>query len=296
MPNGYTPQAPSSEGTLITTDQLLKDPKRLARVIAPNEEIFLSTFLFTRDTTESGAVVFNRAKKNGAYPDRGDVQEIAPMADFPLIDVAEGEQDTAVATKHGFGFRVSKESEKRKKDSEVNKNILVGRNALVRQDANRLYKAFIDAGVPEQNAVGAWNSGTTDPRRDIRTAQAAIKNEKLGYNPVTVLINPTAALELELSDYFTSAMPRENAALNPFLSPGLGNFMRVEWVENEFVPEDEVLVLQKFVTGTNVIEWETEVDDPIQEAGQKKLYQVSRSSVPIVTDPLSVRRIRGVLA
>lgn len=286
---------PAINSAAYTIPQILKDPKRLERVIEPEPEVWLSSYLFRTDTTESGAVVFNQARKNGAYPDKGSVEEIAPGAEFPKIDITSDVQDVAAVTKQGFAFEVKDESRDRKNYDEVGRAIRLGGNLMAQQNAFQLYKAFGDAGVPTQNAVAAWNEATVDPRRDVRTAQAAIKNTKLGYRPQTVLINPDALLELELNDKFASWMPRETANLNPFLNPGLHGFLGVEWVENEFVPEDEIIVLHRGITGVEVVEKNVQAEK-IRQSGQKDLWQVDRRSVPIITDPLSAVIVKGVLA
>lgn len=286
---------PAFNSAAYTIPDLLKDPKRIEKVIEPTPEVWLSTFLFRQDRTESGAVVFNQARKNGAYPDKGSVEEIAPGAEFPKIDINAEIPETAVVSKQGFGFEVKDESVQRKSYDEVSVAIRKGTNLMAQQNAFQLYKAFVDAGVPTQNAAAAWNTPNVDPRRDVRKAQAAIKNTKLGYQPRTVLVNPDALLELELNEKFAAWMPRENAALNPFLNPGLHGFLNVEWVENEFVPEDELIVLHRGIAGVDVIERDVEVE-PIRQSGQKTLYQVSRRAVPIITDPLSAVIVKGVLS
>ena len=278
-----------------TTADLLKDLKKLNSTVEPTPEVWLSTFLFRRDTTESGAFVFNQARQNGAYPNKGSVEEIAPGAEFPKIDINADVVDTGVVTKQGFAFEVKDESRERKNYDEVGRAIRLGTNLMAQQNAFQLYKAFVDAGVPTQNAAAAWNAPNVDPRRDVRKAQAAIKNTKLGYQPRTVLVNPDALLELELNDKFASWMPRENAALNPFLNAGLHGFLSVEWVENEFVPEDEIIVLHRNITGVEVVEKDVH-SEKIRQSGQKDLYEVGRRSVPVITDPLSAVIVKGVLA
>lgn len=286
---------PAFNSAAYTIPELLKDPKRIERVIEPTPDVWLSTFLFRPDRTDSGTAVFNQARKNGAYPDKGSVEEIAPGAEFPKIDIAGEIPQTAVATKQGFALEVKDESTQRKNYDEVGRGLRLGTNLMNQQDAYQLYKAFVDAQVPTQNAVAAWNTANVDPRRDVRTAQAKIRNTKLGYQPRTVLINPDALMELELNEKFASWMPRENPNLNPFLNEGLHGFLNVEWVENEFVPEDEVIVLQRNITGAAVVERDTEVE-PIRQSGQKTLYEVSRRGMPIITDPLSAVIIKGVLS
>lgn len=292
---GRTPSAPTVDGTRVSWDTLSKQPKAIARVIAPTPEIFLSTLLFRQDTTDSGSVIFNRARANGAYPTKGDVREIQPGADFPTVNLGEETQDVAVVTKIGAAFEVKDESEDRKAYDEANRGLYLVRNALTRQDAYRCYQAFLDAGVPVQSATASWADATAaNPLRDLLTARAAIKNAKLGYRATTVIVNPTTALELLLNEKVQKQIQVGNESSNPWLSPGLGNLLGMNWVENEFLDEDEAIVLQQNLTGVNVVEKDTFVERH-RQTGQKSLYEVSRRSVPIITDPLSAVRIQGVL-
>lgn len=297
MPDQFarTPGSPTVQGTRVTLDTILKQPKVVSRVIVPTPEVFLSTFLFRQDTTESGAMIFNRARANGAYPTKGDVREIAPGADFPTIQLGEDTPEVAVATKYGLAFEVTDESVQRKAYDEIGRGLLLSRNALRRQDAYRCYQAFVDAGVPTRNAVAKWNDpATANPLRDLLTAVADIRNTRLGYAANTVLINPRAALEFQLNEKIQKQVQVGNESSNPWLSPTLGRLLGLNWVENEFLPEGEVLVLQANISGVNFVERDTEVE-PIRQSGQKTLVQVSRRAVPIITDPGAAVRIQGVL-
>lgn len=291
---GRTPEAPSVNGTKYTWDTLAKDPKRISRVIAPGPQVFPSDYLFRRDTTSSGAVVFNQARSNGAYPEKGGVQEIAPGAEYPLIDLGEETVDTAVVTKHGVGFRVLDESTRRKSYDETTRALMLARNALQRQNAHRLWQAFLDAGVPTRAAVAGWNTSSANPRRDLRGAQKQVKDAGFGYQARTVMAHSSTLFELEMNPLFEKWMPRETANLNPFLNAGLNGFLNVEYLENDEMTEDEILVITRKITGVDVIERDV-FTEPIRETGGKTLYQVDRNSVPIITDPLSAVRLQGVL-
>lgn len=292
----YPAGAPSVNGTNITVDTMLKQPKYITKAAVPSNEIFLSEFLFRQDGTgDSGAIIFQRAKRAGAYPTFGDVQEIAPMANFPLIDGDDDEWMTDLARKFGTAFRFSDEARDRNARDAFTRNTLLARNALVRQDAARCYQAFIDAGVPQRNAIAPWNSASQKIRRDIRTAQSDIKNEKLGYAADTVILNPNAALEIELNEDLQKLLPTQIPAYNPWLSPGLKNLLNINWVENEHLPEDTVIVLQRNVSGVNAVEKDTSTET-LREAGEKTLVQIGRRSLPVITDPYSAIILKGVIA
>lgn len=292
---GQTPGGPTVDGQRYSWDVALKDPLKLARIIAWSPEAWVTDYLLRRATTESGAVVYNQARRNGAYPAKGGPQIVAPAADFPLIDISEEAPTTALAEKVGVAFRVTDESVRRKAYDEVARAVFIATNALRRQNAHQCYQAFVDSGVPTTNAVASWASpDAADPRRDILKAQSSIRGTRLGYDPRSVLAHPNTLTELMLNPKLATWMPRENPALNPYLNPGLNGFLSVEYVETTEMPEDEVIVFQRNIVGADVVEREINVE-PIRESGQKTLYQVSRSSVPVITDPLAAVRIQGVL-
>ena len=95
LPGDYQPSVRS----------LLKDPTKIAgRIISPDVS-FLSDYLLRGPiATPSGVVEYEVAKLDDLYAGRGDFQDIEPMAEYPMLDIAEGETTYGSSGKYGAGY------------------------------------------------------------------------------------------------------------------------------------------------------------------------------------------------
>lgn len=288
----YPAGAPSSDGTRLTVDTLLKAPTVLQkRIITPSQN-FLSDLLFRPGTTDSGAVLYNKAKKEDIYPSRGEVQQIEPGARYPMVDVEEGGSEVALATKFGAGYIVTDEAKRRNNLNVITKGNLKLRNAMLRQDAYRALSAFRDA-VPTVNAVASWSTARA-MREDVLRNVAAIRSLGLGYNPDTCIISPNTATELLLLAEFDSLMPRENRELNPLYNPTLSGLLQINWVVNEFAQDNEAILLQTQITGANIVEVPFNVEVEREGTRKRDVVLADKWSVPVIDEPESALIITGV--
>lgn len=288
----YPAAPPSTSGTKLTVDALLKSPKVLAKRIVGETDPFLSTLLFRADTTDSGAVVYGVAAAEDRYPSRGDVQQIEPGGEFPLVDTAEGENAVAVAAKFGAGYVVTDEAKDRNQLSVIAKGNAKVRNALLRQDATRLFKAF-EQDVPVVSSVGDW-TGAKVMRTDILRGVAMIEGHRLGYAPKTVLIHPDRATDLLLLDELQNLSPRENAALNPLYRRDLAGYLGMNWITNQYMDPTKAIILETGMTGVNVTEKPYTVTVVREGTRERDVVIASKRSVPIVDEPLSALVISGI--
>lgn len=290
----YPAGPPSTTKTTITVSRALKDPTRLAQRIVPETVAFLSDSLFRQGTTDSGAVIYNEASVEGQYPSRGDVQEITPGAVYPMVDIDEGGDKVALSTKHGAGYKVTEEAEKRNNTNVIQKGNLKVRNALIRQDAARCLAAF-DSKVPTVNALDPWTVPKAAKSTLLR-GHAQVVGLKLGYNPRTVLISPNTATDLMLLDEIQNYAPRENTALNPLYNPSIAGLWGFNWVVNEFVDDGDAILLEEKVTGVNITENPFRVQVvPVPLEGIKYVI-ADKWGVPIIDEPGSALVIKGVSA
>lgn len=292
----YTAQAPSTNGSLLTVDRMLKDPRFLAQRVIPENVSFLSDFLFRRDTTESGAVVYAQAKKDGAYPSRGDAQIIGETAEIPAIDIEGDEDKVAVAQKSGAGFYVSDEARDRNKTSIVAKGNIKLRNAMLRQDANRCISAFREAANEAGSTVNATDIWTTPKamRTDVVRNKGTIEAYGLGYTPDTVLVHPDTYADLLLLDELQNYSPRETQGLNPLFSTDLNDYLGMNWVKSDLVKPTEAIILQRMITGVNVVEKDFTLKIARDETRERSFVFGTRRSVPVIDEPLSVMIVNGV--
>lgn len=290
----YPAAPPTTSGTKLTVDALLKAPKVLAKRIVGDFDPFLSDLLFRGDTTDSGAVVYGVTEAEDRYPARGDVQQVEPGAEFPMVDTAEGENAVAVASKFGAGYIVTDEARDRNQVSVIAKGNVKVRNALIRQDASRLLAAF-EAKVPKVNSVGDWNTAKA-MRTDILRGIAQIEGYRLGYSPTTVLIHPDRATDLLLLDELQNLAPRENANLNPLFNRSLSGYLNVNWVTNQYMDPTRAIILQEKLTGVNVTEKPYGVAVVREGTRERDIVIASKRSVPIIDEPLSALVIEGISA
>lgn len=278
----------------LTVNALLKAPTVIQkRIITPSQN-FLSDLLFRAGTTDSGVVIYNKAKKSDIYPARGDVEQIEPGAEFPMVDVDEEGAEMALSTKFGAGYVVTDEARSRNQLSVIQKGNLKVRNALLRQDAYRCLAAFRGE-VPTVNATDVWTSPRAW-REDILRNIAGIRGLGLGYNPDTVIISPNTATELMLLPELDSLMPRENKALSPLYNPTLSGLLNVNWVVNEFASDTEAILLQTQMTGGNYVEKEYGVEVVREGTRKRDFVLADKWSVPVIDEPESALVITGIKA
>lgn len=288
----YPAGAPTTSGTRLTVDRLLKSPTVLAKRIVTDTTPFLSDLLFRAGTTDSGAVIYSESSIEDRYPSRGDVQEVEPGSAFPMVDVAEGMDKTALSTTFGAGYIVTDQAKSRNNLDVIAKGNLKVRNALLRQDAARCLALF-DSKAPTVNSVGAWGTSKVW-KTDLLKGNAQIRGLKLGYTPDTVLISPNTETTLLLLDDLQNWAPRENKALNPLYAPSLAGLLGLNWIVNEFVDDDQAILLQTKVSGINVVEKPFGVEVTREGTLKRDVVIADKWSVPIIDEPGAALVINGI--
>ena len=292
MTLAYPAGAPTTTGTRLSVDRLLKSPTVLAKRIVTDDTKFMSDLLFRPGTTESGAVIYAESAIEDRYPTRGEFTEIAPGAAYPMVDIAETADKVALSTKYGAGYEVTVEAKRRNQLNVIAKGNLKLRNALLRQDAARCLAAF-DAKAPTVNSTGAWTT-TKVWKTDLLQAKASIVGLRLGYKPDTIMISPTTETNLLLLDDLQNWAPREDANRNPLYSPTIAGLLGFNWLVNEFVDDDQAIMLQTGVTGVNIVESPYTVQvipDPLLG---KEYVIADKWGVPIIDEPGSALVINGI--
>lgn len=292
MTLAYPAGAPTTTGTRLSVDRLLKSPTVLAKRIVTDDTKFMSDLLFRPGTTESGAVIYAESAIEDRYPTRGEFTEISPGAAYPMVDIAETADKVALSTKYGAGYEVTVEAKRRNQLNVIAKGNLKLRNALLRQDAARCLAAF-DAKVPTVNSVGAWST-TKVWKTDILQGINAIKGLRLGYSPKTIMISPNTETTLLLLDDLQNWAPKENANLNPLYNLSLSGLLGLNWIVNEFVDDDKAILLETGVTGVNIVESPYSVQvipDPLLG---KEYVIADKWGVPIIDEPGSALVINGI--
>lgn len=290
----YPAGAPSTLGTRLTVDRLLKSPTVLAKRIVNDTTPFLSDLLFRQGTTESGAVIYSESEISDRYPILGDVQEVTPGSAFPMVDISEGGDKVALSTTFGAGFIVTDQARSRNQLDVVAKGVQKVRNALLRQDAARCLTLF-ESKAPTVSSVGAWST-TKIWKTDLLKGSAQIEALQLGYKADTVIISPNTATNLLLLDDLQNWAPREDASRNPLYNPSLNGLLGFNWIVNEFADDDQAILLQTKVTGVNVVEKPFGVEVNREGTLKRDVVIADKWSVPIIDEPGSALVITGISA
>lgn len=288
----YPAGAPTTSGTRLTVDRLLKAPTVLAKRIVTDTTPFLSELLFRQGTTDSGAVIYAESEVENRYPSRGDVTEVQPGSAFPMVDLLEGADKVALSTTFGAGYIVTDQAKARNALNVIAKGNMKVRNALLRQDAARCLTLFEDK-VPNVASVGAWTTSKIW-KTDLLKAKAQIAALKLGYNPNTVLISPKTETDLLLLDDLQNWAPKENPNLNPLYNPSLSGLLGFNWIVNEFVDDDQAIILETGVTGANIVEKPFSVEVIREGTLKRDVVIADKWSVPIIDEPGSALVITGI--
>jgi len=276
-------------GQLITVDALLKQPTQIGKRIIRKEDVFLSDYLFRGPiAVQGGAFTFSEAEEQDQYPARGDVQQIEPGGDYPMVDVAEGEQQAGRTSKFGAAYRVTYEA---RDDNNVNpmaKGNIKVRNAMIRSDAGRAFAAIESKTTPVA-ASADWSTASAW-EKDILTAMSVFPD---GYEPDTIIISKATALKVRLLKELKDYAPRENTDLNPLLNRSLDNLLELNWIINNRAANRAYLIQRNtagFVAQSDAY-GVTVVDRPEND---EFLVKARRRSAPVVDEPNSVAIIEGV--
>jgi len=288
----YPAGAPSTSGTRLTVDRLLKSPTVLAKRIITDNTPFLSELLFRQGTNDSGTVIYSESSIEDRYPSRGDVQEVTPGGAFPMVDIAEAGDKVALSTTFGAGYYVTDQAKSRNQLDVIAKGNMKVRNALLRQDAARCLTLF-ESKAPTVSSVGAWTTSKIW-KTDLLKGVAQIKGLQLGYNPDSVIISPNTATNLLLLDDLQNWAPRENANLNPLYNPSLNGLLGLNWIVNEFADDDQAIILTQKVTGINSVEKPYGVEVTREGTLKRDVVIADRWSVPIIDEPGSALVITGI--
>lgn len=294
MPSMYPPADPTVAGQNITTEQFLRNPERVQRVINDlTAERFIADHIFSSGGAAGGAVIFDQLSSSELYTER-DAQAIEPGSEFPLTDSGEASPKVAAVVKWGAASAFTYEAVRRDSRDTLNRGLTKLRNTLIRK-VDTVAMAALEA-APILGAAGSdWSNQTSgDIIGDLAVARSAIDDADMGYNADTVLINPAQYVDLMRNEKIRSALPREAAASNPAASGQLTGLMGFTWYVSNRVAAGSAYVLAAKVAGSIRDEMPLYSRTIDQQERERYLVQAARITVPIVTDPEAVYKLTGL--
>lgn len=287
----YPPDAATVSGSKITVDRWLKNPtiqqKSFERITL--QQGFVADFLFRGGLAEGGAVIYDKLTAANLWAD-GEPGLIAPMSEFPLVDVSDPDPKIALAVERGLAFETSFQAIRRNNMDVIAKGVRRLANTMIRNhDAVALNTFYTDADIPAGDGSVTWaTDGGDGILTDMFAGSAVVEDGDLAYTVDTAIIRPETRTLLLSKKAIRDALPRENTAINPVTSGKLSGLAGIDnWIVSKRAPVGKVAYVNSKVVGSINVEeafWTASIEDKLR---RRWVTQAGRSDVPIIDEPLA---------
>lgn len=300
---------PTVNGTAITVDWLLNDPRRIYRLLRTlvQQRLIAWRLLTGRvDLTGSGFGIYEVSEAIFAAQ-QGTI--VRPLGQYTLTDAGVPTLASVRPDKTGLKEIFSDEVIAHGRIDKVMRDLIKIANRLVFQNDALALAAIASAVVKTIAAHGTWD-GTTgaDPLQDSLLAAAAVEEENMGYSVDTVATTPTKFAYAISSAVKQGILPREsanNAATNNINAIDIAG---LTWVKTTNMPVGvTAIALDSTMLGSLAYErlgggYQGDPAD-VQGGVEVKRYRVEDSDgvavqarivrAPMVQEPNSARVITG---
>ena len=313
IPNIFPPAPNTISGDNITASRFINSTPLLARAMRDlaSYRYIGGMLLPQRVSSPSGAINYEQVGEAITAADTPAV--VAPGAEYQLTQTANGTAATAAVAKYGQDTIITDEAIARLNFGAVTKSLMkLVNSAKILIDASVL--AAVNSSISSNTqavSTGKWDGSGTAPKilLDVITATAAVRNQGLGYNPDLLVVSDSAWAYLAADSTIQASMAREDKS-NPVYT---GRFPVLAGLEVMPVPAANLpggVGTQAFVLDRGQLGFilTQDLGGEYQSAGDlveiKSWRETGTDGVrvrarsifkAIVTDPLAVQRITGVL-
>lgn len=295
----YPLAAPSVSGNDVTVDRMLKEPTRITRYLSDLSLLnyFAHRIFPTVGAPSGGAVLYTQLTENDVFPDpnRPDVQNVEPGAEFPVIGFTRPEPKTAQVEKFGGRFFTTDEARDRNDATQMQQGARKLANTITRQihtrALNELNVAYSALGASAQTVVSVgWANTVTGgasqdsnqqwPAADLARVQLVADQKELGVTFNTWIVNPVDALNFRQvygRDY--EAVLEEN---------------NTQFIVTQRQTAGEAWVIEEGVPGECRLEVPLNTVTYREEEKEQTWVQSSVRPVFYVTNPYSVAKVTGL--
>jgi hypothetical protein len=302
----------SYDGPKWTVSQLVKSPTRVPNLVKNmvQDSVLADWVLRKGPHAAGGAVVYEQ--QVALYAANG-AEIVAEFGEIPMTESPMTLPITAATTKRGLGFKISKEMETRNDVGRVADELRMVRNAFsITWD-----KIFINAitqnpgiltAVASNLGSGGWGGtgATAGIRKDVanavytvqsQAATGAQNQDKLGYQPDTLIIHPsTAALFIdsnEVNSIFTASPLASQGLRYTGLMPK--KFMNLDVMQSWRLSPNWAIICQRNTMGFISDEWPLDVT-PLRYDEDTQSYRsnITRRSLVAIDNPGSILLVNGV--
>lgn len=213
MADNVTYPVPTVDGTAITVDWLLADPRRIYRLLRTlvMQRLVGWRLLSGRvDLTGSGFGVFE-VSENIFSAQQGSI--VRPLSQYPLTDAGVPVLGTVRPDKTGLKSIFSDEVIAHGRIDKVMRDLIKIANRLAFQNDGVALAAVASLVTKTITAHATWDGTTSaDPFQDILLADASVDEENQGYSVDVVVTTPTKFAYAISSAVKQGILPREAAA------------------------------------------------------------------------------------
>lgn len=296
----------SRDQQALTVNALTRNPLVVPeRIISFVSNQFIAERVLRNAGQVTGGAVQYRVS-SGQFADNAS-EIVSEGGEIPLATVTRGDLQSKPVQKRALGVAITREMRLRNNLGEVDRQIQVVRNTMVRDFDSAFFSALTAAVTLTRAATATWaTSGTATIRKDINAARLLVQQQVtpgataadyLGFNPTHLLLPQTAEADLLNSAEFTQLVfgqvnPSNIGSLSDM--PG-GSILGLTPLVSPTLPAGTAYVIEANTVGGYADEIPLEATE-LYYTEQNQLYRsdATRSSVVFVDEPLAFARITGI--
>jgi hypothetical protein len=294
----YSVQATSDFKTLTVADHL-KDPLLVGeRLLSSLDQLFVADqILRSAGNPSGGSMVYYESTPLFANDSSEYVEE---YGEIPVTTGQDGIPKAVRVRKRGLGVRISREMRDRNSVDLLNKQISQTRNTFVQDYDNAFWTTILGAtsvGMHTRAAIGSWSGGTSKVRKDILLAVKDVTDEKMGFEPDTLVLNPTNMIDLMTNAEFTSVYQGNAADQNPLLAGNLNfGFAGLKVLKSYGIAAGNALVVESKTFGGYADERPLDATPLYEERKSAETWRADliRSTALFVDSPKAGTLINGI--
>lgn len=285
----------TTDSPTLTVPQMLKDPLFIpALVLDAADQLFVTEKILRQaGTPAGGTIVYYESTPLFANNASEYVEE---FSDIPLVQGQLGTPKAARTRKRALGVVISKEMQDRNNVDLLNTQIRQVRNTLVRDFDGVFWTALTAASTNTFAASTGWAT-STHIRKDLLASRKLILDQKMGFNPDTLVLNPTDANNLMTSGEITSVYLGNAADQNPLLTGRLQfPFMGLDVMQTYGVAAGTAVLVQSKVVGGYADERPLQATPTYLWKPQAETWRsdVLRTTAVFIDQPLAATVITGI--
>jgi hypothetical protein len=286
-----------TEGPTLTVSALLKDPLKVPPLVKSvlERQFIADQVLRNAGRAEGGAVQFWESAP--LFPEN-DVEVLGPRGQIPEAIAGVGTPLSKPTVGRGLGLVITDEMARRNNMGEVQRQLTVLRNGMLKSIDGQLMAALRAATTNTLAVATAWSQATATIRKNVARARKLIRDQELGFEPNALIINPTTEEDLLGSDEIQKPYVGEAAGDNPALRGTLGpKFWDMSLYVSRQVVAGEAWVVEQKTVGGFADEVPLEVDGPhdLRAQGIRAVrHNIFRKSAGFIDQPLAATKLSGV--